>query len=271
MTRLVLRHCILLITGTFMLLPVIWMISLSFKSSVEMFLPEIHLWPREWSAVANYTAAFSKAPLLTFLINGVIVCGSILLLQIVLALPFAYAIAKLRFRGRETLFLLVVMGLMIPPQVLAIPLFILFYHMGLLNTYSALILPWGASVFCIFLLRQFFRGVPGELLDAARLDGMSELGIILRIMMPAAIPAIGAFAIFSVVSHWNDLFWPLIMVRSADLATPPLGLVYFRSADAGNDYGPLMAASVIITAPLVVAFLFAQRMFLEGMAMIQKN
>ena len=271
MIRFLLRHLVLIVTSIIMLLPFVWMISLSLKSGAEMFLPDIHLWPREWNAAANYEAALTRSPLLRFLLNGVIVCAVTLTLQIVLALPFAYAIAKLRFKGREFLFSLVVAGLMIPPQVLAIPLFVLFYRLGLLDTYGALILPWGASVFCIFLLRQFFRAVPDELIDAARLDGMSEIGIILRIMAPAAIPAIGAFAIFSVVSHWNDLFWPLIMVKSETLATPPLGLVYFRNAESGNEYGPLMAASVIITAPLIVAFLFAQKRFIEGMALTHKR
>jgi multiple sugar transport system permease protein len=271
MMKTVLRHTILLFTGTALMVPVVWMISLSFKSSAEMFLPEIHLWPQTWNAAENYGAAFTKSPLPKFLLNGVLVCGAILALQIAVALPFAYALAKLRFKGREVLFSFVVAGLMIPPQVLAIPLFVLFYQLKLLDTFAALILPWGASMFCIFLLRQFFRAVPTEIIDAARLDGMSELGIVLRIMTPAALPAIGAFAIFSVVSHWNDLFWPLIMVKSESLAMPPLGLVFFRSGESGTNYGPLMAASVIVAAPLVVTFVFAQKYFIEGMTLINRR
>ena len=115
-------------------------------------------------------------------------------------------------------------------------------------------------------MRQFFRTVPDDLIDAARLDGISEFAIVWRVMMPVALPALIAFGIFSVVAHWNDYFWPLIVLSSQELYTPPLGVAAFRNDEFGNAYGPLMAAATIVIAPLVIAFLFAQRRFIEGIA-----
>ncbi|WP_321897250.1 carbohydrate ABC transporter permease [Burkholderia cepacia] len=261
----IIRHLLLLPTTIFALAPFVWMLSLSFKSRAEMFASSIDLVP-EWSAVLhNYGAAFTDVPMLRFIGNGIFVCAAILVLQIALAAPCAYALAKHRFMGKSVLFLLVVVALMIPPQILAIPLFVALYSTGLLDTYAALILPSAISPFAIFLLTQTFRTIPDELVHAARLDGLSELSIVWRIMMPAAAPSIVAFAILSVVSHWNDLFWPLIAIQDQKLATPPLGVVFFRNQESGDDYGPLMASAVIIVTPLIIAFLSAQKRFVRGL------
>ena len=175
--------------------------------------------------VFNYSKAFSQAPLLRYLINGVIVTVSIFLIQIIVALPAAFALSKLRFLGRETVFNIVILGLLIPVHAIALPLYIMLAKVGLVNTYAALIVPWTISVFGIFLMRQFFMTVPDDLIDAARMDGMSEYAIVWRVMLPTAIPALLAFAIFSVVAHWNDYFWPRIVITGdRSLFTPPLGL-----------------------------------------------
>ena len=139
--------------------------------------------------------------------------------------------------------------------------------LGLVNTYTGLVAPFTISVFGIFLFMQFFRALPDDLLDAARLDGMGEGGIVLGVVVPNAWPAVTAFAIFSVVAHWNDLFWPLIVVTGDRVATPPLGLYAFRAAEAGSDYGALMAATLVITLPLVLVFLLAQRRIVEGITL----
>ena len=261
------RHALLLGTSAFMLVPFLWMISLSIKAPGEVFQQRFAFWPETFYGVENYTAALTATPLARFMLNGLIVCGSVLVLQILVAAPCAYALAKLRFRGREALFGLVLIGLLIPQEVLGLPLFILFYWLGLLNTYAALILPFVVSPFAIFLFRQFFKAVPDDLVHAARLDGLSELSIVWRIMVPAAIPAIIAFSILSVVGRWNSLFWPMIAVQSTELMPPPLGIVHFRNEEAGNDYGPLMAAATIVVAPLVLAFLAAQRRFIQGITL----
>jgi multiple sugar transport system permease protein len=131
----------------------------------------------------------------------------------------------------------------------------------------ALMVPFFLSVFAIFLFRQTFKSFPDEIIQAARVDGIGEFELLWRVVVPSAGPAIAAFSVFSVVAHWNDLYWPLIAITKTELATPPLGLLFFRAAEAGDDYGALMAAAVVITLPLVLFFLFAQRLFIEGMTM----
>jgi multiple sugar transport system permease protein len=259
-----LRHVVLMGAAAIVLLPFIWMLSTSLKPQAEVFLSEIRWWPHRLAAAENYAKAFDKAPLARFLANGAIVTVSIFLLQVLVALPAAYALAKLRFWGRQTVFALVLFSILIPPQATAVPVFLLFHHVGILDTYAALIVPFTISVFGIFLMRQFFMTVPDDLVDAARMDGLSEFAIVWRVMLPTAIPAVTAFGIFSVVAHWNDYFWPLIAVNSTHLFTPPVGVAHFRNAEAGTDYGPLMAAATIIIAPLILAFLLAQRRFIEG-------
>ena len=218
--------------------------------------------------VFNYSKAFSQAPLLRYLINGVIVTVSIFLIQIIVALPAAFALSKLRFLGRETVFNIVILGLLIPVHAIALPLYIMLAKVGLVNTYAALIVPWTISVFGIFLMRQFFMTVPDDLIDAARIDGMSEYAIVWRVMLPTAIPALLAFAIFSVVAHWNDYFWPRIVITGdRSLFTPPLGLREFKGDADGSFYGPMMATATIIVTPLIVAFLIAQKRFIEGITL----
>jgi multiple sugar transport system permease protein len=260
------RHALLALSAAFALLPFVWMISLSLKPPEEIFQPDFHLWPKAFHGIENYRVALTAAPMFRFLFNGVLVCAVIFGLQLMVCVPCAYALAKLRFRGRDTLFSAVLVGLLVPPQALAIPHFVLLYVFGLLDTYASLILPWIISAFGIFLLRQFFRSIPDEIIHAARLDGLGEFEIIWRIMMPMSAPALAAFGIFSVVAHWNDLFWPLIAVRSSEISTPALGILLFRDDEAGQFLGPLMAGATIIVAPLLLAFLFAQRRFIDGLA-----
>jgi multiple sugar transport system permease protein len=261
------RHAVLGLGAFLMLAPFVIMISVSLKPSGEIFSPEFTLLPKQWHAWQNYSDAFTKQPLARYILNGFIVTGAIFTCQLLTALPCAYALAKLRWRGRETMFTLVLLGLLIPPQVTAIPLYILLWQLGLLNTYAAIILPSTISVFGIFLMRQFFLTVPDDLINAARLDGLGEFAIVWRIMMPTAMPAVIAFGVLSLVWNWNEFFWPLIVVQSEHLATPPLGVVFFANAEAGTNYGPLMAAATAITAPLVIAFLAAQRWFIDGVTM----
>ena len=259
-----LRHLVLMAGAVIMLLPFVWMLLSSFKPQSEILSAELSWLPHRWALVENYTSAWTRVPMGRFLLNGFIVTVSIFALQILVNLPCAYALAKLRFRGRRALFAVVLLGLLIPMHATAIPIYILFHHAGILNTYAALILPFAISVFGIFMLRQFFMTVPDDLLDAARIDGVSEIGIVWRVMLPTALPAVTAFGIFSVVAHWNDYFWPLIAVGKTELYTPPLGAAFFRLNDGGTDYGVLMAAATIVIMPLVVAFMLAQRRFIEG-------
>jgi len=260
------RLLVLAALGLLFLMPYIWMVSASLKPLDEIFRASLNLLPESGGTLQNYARVFENVPVLTYLWNGLVVCAGILFFQLLFAVPAGYALAKLHFPGRDWLFGLVMLGLLVPYHVPALPLYVGFSWLGLLNTYAALITPSVISVFAIFLFRQFFKALPDELIHAARLDGMNELSIVWRVILPNALPAATAFAIFSVVAHWNDLFWPLIVVNGAERATPALGVLTFRSEEAGDDFGALMAASVIMTAPLVLAFLVAQRRFVEGIA-----
>ena len=284
----IIKHLILILGAVVVILPFYLMLSFSFKSpseiqsisggffgSQELMLDrrcvkegkseeECTMLP----IVYNYKAAFEEAPLLRYLLNGVIVTVSIFAIQILIALPCAYALAKLNFLGKNIVFGMVIFCLLIPVHAIALPLYLMLAKLGLTNTYAALVIPWTISVFGIFLMRQFFMTVPDDLINAARMDGMSEFSIIRKVMLPTAIPALLAFAIFSVVAHWNDYYWPRVVITGdRDLMTPPLGLRMFKSDMDGNEYGPMMAAATIIVTPLVVAFLLAQRRFIEGITL----
>lgn len=264
---LALVHAVLIAGAVFMLAPFVWMLVTSIKPPAEIFSAEISLWPKQFYGLQNYRVALDKAPLLRFALNGVILCGGILVVQLLVAIPCAYALAKLRFPGRNVLFVLVLLGLCIPVQVPAMPLYIALAQLGLLNTYFSMMAPFFLSVFAIFLFRQFFRSFPDDIIHAARLDGVSEFEIVWRIVTPSAWPAIAAFSVFSAVAHWNDLYWPLIVISDAKLAPPPLGMMFFADAETGSNYGALTAAAAILTAPLVIAFLIARRRFIDGVTM----
>ena len=278
------KHIVLIVGTLVVILPFYLMISFSFKSPSEIQsisggffgAQEMMTDHRCLKAgrsevectmlpiVYNYRAAFEEAPLLRYLLNGVIVTLSIFAIQVLIALPCAYALAKLKFWGRDVVFGLVIFCLLIPVHAIALPLYLMLAKFGLTNTFAALVIPWTISVFGIFLMRQFFKTVPDDLINAARMDGMSEFSIVWKVMLPTAIPALLAFAIFSVVAHWNDYYWPRIVITGdRDLMTPPLGLRMFKSDMDGNEYGPMMAAATVVVAPLVVAFLLAQRRFIE--------
>jgi multiple sugar transport system permease protein len=263
----VFRHLALLAAVFFSVAPFVLMVAISLKPPAEIFSPGFSLLPQRWYAWENYSLAFTRQPLLRFIANGLLVGACIFAAQALVALPCAYALAKLRWRGRQLTFVFVLLGLLVPTQVAALPLYIGLWKLGLLDTYAALVLPSAISVFGIFLMRQFFLTVPDDLLHAARLDGLGEFAIVWRIMLPTALPAIVAFGLLSLVWNWNDYFWPLLVVQTETLATPPLGVVFFANAEAGTNYGALMAAATAVTAPLVLAFLFAQRWFIDGVTM----
>jgi len=260
-------HGILVLGAIFILMPFVWMLVTSIKPPNEIFSAQLRLWPTQFYGVENYSFALESAPLLRFALNGVIVCAGILLVQLIVAIPCAYALAKLEFTGRNVFFVLILLALAIPIQVPALPLYIALAWVGQLNTYFSMMLPFFLSAFAIFLFRQFFRSFPDDIINAARLDGMGELEIIWRIVTPSAMPAIAAFSVFSIVAHWNDLYWPLIVISDNQLAPPPLGMLLFADAETGSNYGALTAAATMLTAPLVICFLVARKRFIQGITM----
>jgi multiple sugar transport system permease protein len=247
------------------LLPFAWMLLVSIKPHAEIFTPNAAFLPIE-PTLRNYAVALTETRIPLYLLNGVVVTGGILFLQLLVTVPCAYALAHRRFVGRGFLFGAVIAALLVPFHVTAIPIFLGFARIGLLDSFAALIVPFTATAFGLFLLRQAFARIPDELISAARVDGMSEMGIAWRIAFPLGLPTVIAFSIFSVTAHWNDLFWPLIATTSPELATPPRGILFFRDQESGDDIGPLMAGASLVVAPLVIGFLLAQRRFTQGLA-----
>ncbi|TIX82691.1 MAG: carbohydrate ABC transporter permease [Mesorhizobium sp.] len=261
-------HVVLMSGALFMIFPFFWMLLASMTPQSEIFNGGLLPMPTLNGAVENYGNALSAIPLLRFMGNGIVVCAAILVLQIAVAVPCGYALAKLSFPGRPILLVGVLLGLLVPVQIPTIPIYIALAKSGLLDSYAALVLPWIISVFAIFLFRQFFVTFPDEVLDAARLDGFSELSIAWRIMLPAAWPAVVSFSIFSIVAHWNDLYWPMVVITNPDMMTASLGIAYFRQAGEGaGNVGALMAGGVLVTAPLVALFLLMQKHFIRGLVL----
>ena len=266
-------QALLVLGGIVCLFPFIWMLSLSFKPESEIYTPGFNLLPVEWD-FANYAEALGYGPpgsfsgeAGNFVANGVMVTLSILSFQYAVSIPAAYILATKQFKLNGLLFALVLGVLLIPPHVTAIPVYLMLGKAGLLNTLPALVIPFTVSAFGIFLFRQSFKTIPRDLLDAARVDGASEFTILWTIVVPLALPTVAAFGIFSIVVHWNDFFWPLLVIYDMEKATPPLGISIFASDEGGNDVGPMMASATLIVLPLIVAFLIARRRFIEGITM----
>lgn len=258
------RHTTLAISTLVVASPFIWMVLLSFMPPERAGQGAVSLDFDLAAIYANYSAALTETPMPRFMLNGAIVCASALTSQIFFGAPVAFALAKIRFPGRRIAIGLVLIALMLPQQILCVPLFFICYRLGILDSYAALILPSAISPMAVFLMYQSFRTVPNDLINAARIDGMTYWSIIWRVMIPLSRPVLATVAILSIVSRWNDLFWPTIAVTSAELMPPPLGIVFFHDEEAGTSFGPLMAAALITTAPLIAAFLLAQRRFIDG-------
>ena len=259
--RGVLKWTALLTLGVVALLevtPYLWMVTTSLKSFSEVttFPPSLLPDSPQWS---NYVEVWQSAPFGQYLVNSLIVTLSIVFFQSLLSCLAGYAFARLRFWGRDVLFYGVIACLIIPPQVRFISIFLLLDEVDLLNTYTAQILPYGASALGIFLMRQAFLAVPQEIVDAAKVDGASTLRVIFQIMIPVAMPTLVAFMLFSFVFHWNDYFWPLIVTLDESVRPLPLGVALLREQGTGSRWHLIMAGNVLLVAPLLVIFAFAQR------------
>lgn len=261
----VVRVGLVLLTVTVAVFPFFWMLRTSVAGANSVLIDGLTPLPSSID-LGNYSRAWVQADLGTAMLNGAVVTVSILVLQLLTCVPAAYAFAKLRFAGRETLYLVVLGCLLIPTQATALPLFLGVSSVGLADTLAALIAPFASSAFGIFLLRQHMLTIPDALLEAARADGLRTFSTLRRVVVPASAPAIATFAVFSIFVHWNDYLWPLLVARDPALHTPPLALAIFQQAEVGVDFGALAAGAAIITAPIVALFLLAQRRFVAGLA-----
>lgn len=252
------------IFAAFVIFPFVWMILTSFKTDKDVFQLPGQLWPAHWTFAA-YANIWKELPFARLFLNSVIFAGGVTVLSVFFDSLTAFALARLDFPGKNIAFYIVLATLMVPYQITLIPLFQLIFDFHWLNTYQGLIVPRATSAFGIFLLRQFFVSVPKDLDSAARIDGASEFRIYAQIMMPLAKPALATLAVFQFMNNWNDFLWPLVVTSSTNMRTLPSGLTLFGGQYI-VDYAVLMAGAAISLLPLAVAFFFAQRYFVQGIA-----
>jgi len=261
----ILLHGFLYSLAAVILLPFVWMVLTSFKE-----LGEILQYPPRWLPsefhFENYSNALTAAPFDRFYFNSLFVAVTVTMGQIVTCSLAAYAFARLRFWGRDVLFLLFLGTMMIPGQVTMIPGFMILHWLGWIDTYYALIVPGLASAFGTFLLRQFFLTIPRELEDAAFIDGCSRFGVLWRVILPLSKPALVTLAIFTFMGVFNDFLWALIVTNSEEMRTVQLGLAIFRDRYV-TEWDKLMAGSVMATLPVLILFFAGQKYFIKGITL----
>lgn len=248
--------------------PLVWMVFTSLHPPLAE-LPTLRnlFTPEEWCfRNYHYVLTFPELPVWRFAVNSFIVTTGVVLLQLSLCSFAAYGFARMRFRGRDGLFFVFLLTMMIPAQVLIVPLFTLVQRLGWLDTYWGLIIPYAylSTAFGTFLLRQFFMAIPRSLDEAARLDGCSDLGIFWHVILPASRPALVTLAAFGFIWTWTDFYWPLLATSTVEMRTLEVGLSVFKDAYGGQRWPLQMAAAVIVLVPVLLVFLALQRFFVRG-------
>jgi multiple sugar transport system permease protein len=255
----------LLVLGALLTIaPFIWMITTSFKPESEVFKIPPTLLPEKFTFEA-YFNLFKKVNFQRTLLNSVIITTTFTFINVFVCSLAGYAFAKVKFIGRDKIFWLFLATIMIPSQVTMIPAFMVLRNLGLLNSYLGLILPGSASVFGIFLVRQFMLSIPNDLIDAARIDGCSEFRIYWHIALPILRPVLATIAIFAFMGAWNDFLWPLIVMTSEKMYTLPVALAMLNG-EHNSEWALLMAGAMLVTLPMLAIFLWLQRYFIEGIA-----
>jgi multiple sugar transport system permease protein len=257
-------HFVLMPVAIVMLVPLVWVVMTSLETLAQtQHFPPI-LWPGsfQWG---NYPRAWSSVPFSTWFINTTVVTVAVVGSNLILCSLAAYGFARMRFWGKGVAYFFLLATLMIPIQVVIIPTFLIVKQMHLLNSLGALIVPNLASVFGIFLLTQFFRTLPIELEEAARIDGASRLKVLFTIVLPLSLPALATLAVIQFLWTWNDFLWPLVTIYKENVFTLQLGLMSFQGSHA-NDTNLLMAGNVMSMLPMLILFIAAQRYFVRGIA-----
>jgi ABC-type glycerol-3-phosphate transport system permease component len=246
------------------LFPFYWMVVVAFSTRADLLGGGLQLIPKTFT-LENFQRIFSSFPIATWLGNSAAIAITVALINVASSLLAGYAFALMTFRGSAALFLAALLTLMLPLQVIMVALFRLVTEAGLYGTYWAVILPTAASAFGVFLARQFFLGIPRELVEAARIDGAGHLRVFRYIVLPLSRPLIVVLFFMSLLQTWNDFAWPLIALKDRQLFTLPIGLLYLQG-QFGSDYGGTMAFALILVVPMVLLFLVFQRYFVQGFA-----
>ena len=259
------EHTLLAVLLVLFVAPIVFVLLTSFMTSSQALTATI--WPNPFTG-QNYLDAFAKAPLARWFANSALYAVLATLFMLASSIPAAYALARLRFRGANLIFLAIVVAMLLPPQITAVPIYVMWAKLGFTGTLLPLILPnLRGDAFSIFLLRQFFLTIPREYSDAARMDGASEWGILLRVIIPMARPGIAAAGLFMFFNSWNDYYGPLLYTSENEQWWPvAYGLATFRGTHSTN-WGLTMAITVLVMVPVVLIFFFAQRVFVEGITL----
>ncbi len=255
-------HAALILGALVALFPLLWMVSASFMQTGMANQYPPHLLPRH-PTFAHYREIFTRLSMGRFVVNSAIIALLVTGLSLFINSAAGYAFAKLRFRGRDTLFRGLMLGLVVPVQVAMLPLFLLFKEMRLINTYWGVIIPSLASIFGIFLIRQYTLDIPDDLLDAARIDGASEFRIYRSVVLPVIVPILATLAIWTFLTTWNDFMWPLIVLSDQSKMTLPVALASLAGEHV-QDTELMMAGSVVTVLPVLLVFLFLQRYYVQG-------
>lgn len=261
----VIIYIILIIVACIMIIPFLWMLSSSLKTDAEVFKMDNFRWIPETPRWSNYTKIWTKIPMAKFVENTVFLTIVVTILQLLTSSFAAYAFAKLNFKYKTGLFMAYIATIAMPWQVYMVPQFLMMRKMGLNDKLLAIICLQAFSAFGVFLMKQFYEGIPDELCEAGRIDGMSEYKIYSNIMLPLSKPALSTLTIFTFVATWNDYLGPLIYLKSQDKKTIQLGLKMFIG-QYSSEYGLIMAGSVLSLIPVIIVFLILQKYFVEGVA-----
>ena len=261
----VLLYGLLIVCAVITLLPYAWMLSSSFKPSMEIFSASVQFIPSN-PILDNYVNAVTRQPVGRAILNSIIVAGAETFAVVVTSVFVAYPFARLRFPGRDVIFLLILGTMMIPSQVTMIPTFILMKWLGWIDTYQGLIVPRVMAPLGIFLMRQFLQTLPKELEEAARIDGCGRLKTLTHILVPLMGPAVATLAIFTFTASWNEFFWPLIVVQSTEMWTIQLLIAQLKAAEVA-DWGMIMAVVSLSVFPTLAIYVLLQRHFVKGIAM----
>ena len=262
--RVKIRMIVATVWVVVLMFPIYWMLRTALATPTELGSLPVPLWPQEWQW-GNFVRPWSEYPFARWLSNSVVIAVVSVVLTVIINLCAGYAFAKLRFPGRNILFLLIISTLMVPVQVIMVPQFQIVIDLNLLNSTWGVIIPRLAEAFGLFMARQFFLDIPDELLEAARVDGAGQFKTFLRIVLPLSKPLIAVLIIFTFMWRWNEFIWPLIVLTDPNSYTLPVGLQFLIS-QFGNDYGALLAMSFLSILPMLLVFGIFQRYFVEGVA-----
>ncbi len=252
-------------TTVVVMLPYVWMVSTSLKGADEIFAYPPTWIPQAWR-FQNYVDAWNAAPFGRYFFNSLVVAVTVTVGQLITCSLAAFAFARMEFKGKNVMFALFLSTTMISTQVTLVPAYLVLAHLHWLNTYQALIVPFLANAFGVFMMRQYFMTLPQELEDAAKLDGCGRLRFLWQILLPLSKPIISAQALFAFMGNWNSYLWPLIVTTSEDMRTLQIGLRYFVGQEGGTRWGLFMAATVFVSLPVMIFYFVIQRSFVEGIA-----